>query len=446
MLAYNDYRDDIILELEKRIFNNIKAEYKKDLFDINSVIPGAFRSTDYSITDINNIAQGEFNNWAGIYGIDATTNNAFDENNSRTWNYSSSYNNNLQINLQGSWRAVYRYFYDTDRPHTHPWEMLGFTIKPAWWDDLYGSFPYTSGNLILWEDIAAGRINGTIDSLYARPGLLNIIPVDENGNLLNPMDLIVQSDSVTSSTIRQPWKFGELGPAEFSWRQSSYWPFVVQKILALTKPADYAALMYDPIRLTKNLTAQWTYDSDHKFLNPKLVKIHGDGENLTSGYSVYVVEAGVQRKGNYIEQLKTDLQYINYKLFYKVGGFISKDKMQIIIDAIDPTSTSPGAILPQEDYHLVLNTSNPVNSFTMSGVIIQKLNGKFIIRGYDNRRPYFSVYSPIRNADTPTITVGGRSESYVLWESSQTRGSTGLTNADLTTANSAVYGTYYQQG
>ena len=446
MLAYNDYRDDIILELEKRIFNNIKAEYKKDLFDINSVIPGAFRSTDYSVTDINNIAHGEFNNWAGIYGIDATTNNAFDENNSWTWNYSSSYNNNLRINLQGSWRAVYRYFYDTDKPHTHPWEMLGLSIKPTWWDDLYGPFPYTSGNLILWEDIAAGRINGTIDSLYARPGLLNIIPVDENGNLLNPMDLIVQSGSVTPSTIRQPWKFGELGPAEFSWRRSSYWPFVVQKILALTKPADYAALMYDPIRLTKNLTGQWTYDSDHKFLNPKLVKIHGDGDNLTSGYSVYVVEAGVQRKGGYIEQLKTDLQYVDYKLFYKVGGFISKDKMQIIIDAIDPTSTSPGAILPQEDYHLVLNTSNPVNSFTMSGVIIQKSNGKFIIRGYDNRRPYFSVYSPIRNANTPTITVGGRSESYVLWESSQTRGSTGLTDADLTTANSAVFGTYYQQG
>jgi hypothetical protein len=446
MLAYNDYRDDIILELEKRIFNNIKAEYNSDLFDINSVIPGAFRSTAYSTTEINNIAQGEFNNWAGIYGIDITANNTFDQDNSWTWNYSAAYNRNLQINLQGSWRAVYRYFYDTDRPHTHPWEMLGITVKPEWWDNLYGPAPYTNGNLILWEDIEAGRINGTVDSLYARPGLSNVIPVNENGDLLNPTDLIVQVDSITSSKIRHSWNFGDLGPAEYSWRRSSYWPFVVQKILALTKPADYAALMYDPIRLTKNLTGQWTYDSDHKFLNPKLVKIHGNGNDLTSGYSVYVVEAGSLRAGGYLEQLKTDLQYINYNLFYKVGGFISKDKMQIIIDAIDPTSTSPGAILPQEDYHLILNTSNPVNSFAMSGVIIQKSNGKFILRGYDNRQPYFSVYSPIRNINTPAITVGGRSESYVVWAASQTGGSTGLTDAELTTANSAVYGTYYQQG
>jgi len=46
MPAYNDYRDAIILELEKRIYNNIKVQFRPELLDINSVIPGAYRNTN----------------------------------------------------------------------------------------------------------------------------------------------------------------------------------------------------------------------------------------------------------------------------------------------------------------------------------------------------------------------------------------------------------------
>ena len=38
ILAYGDYRDGIILELEKRIFNNIKIEYNTEIFDIAEII------------------------------------------------------------------------------------------------------------------------------------------------------------------------------------------------------------------------------------------------------------------------------------------------------------------------------------------------------------------------------------------------------------------------
>ena len=41
--------------------------------------------------------------------------------------------------LPGSWRAIYKDYLGTDRPHTHPWECLGFTIKPTWWETEYGS-------------------------------------------------------------------------------------------------------------------------------------------------------------------------------------------------------------------------------------------------------------------------------------------------------------------
>ena len=448
MVAYGDYRDDIILEFEKRIYNNIKVAYRSELLDYNSVLPGAFRDTEYTTNEINQILQGEINNWAGIYGIDINKNSTFDEGNPFTWNYTGAYNTDLNINLVGSWRSVYRYFYDTDRPHTHPWEMLGFTIKPDWWEDQYGPAPYTSANDILWEDIANGYSRGTdtVNDLYVRNGLLDLIPVDAYGNLIDPTVLIVKDTSIVPRKIRSSWAIGDMSPAETAWRRSSYWPFVVQKLLALTKPATYAALLYDPARITKNIADQWVYGDDKVFLNPKFVKIHGDGNTITSGYSVYVSEVGRKRTGTYIQDLQSDIEYLDFNLFYKVGGFVSKEKIQVIIDAIDPTSTSPGALLPPEDYSLILNVSNPIRTSPISGIVVQKSNGKFIVRGYDNYKPYFNVYSAVRNPTTPAITVGGVSESFVIWRSSTSGGNTGLSAADVTTANSAVYGTYYEKG
>jgi hypothetical protein len=453
MIAYDDYRDDIILEFEKRIFNNIKVSYRRELLDYNSIFSGVFRDelgiSEYTAPEINKILQGEINNWAGIYAVDINKNLTFDEGDPFTWNYTGTYYENLKLDLKGSWRAIYKYFYDTDRPHTHPWEMLGFSIKPDWWDTYY-SWTNPAKRTALISAITLGKVekppSTVTNSMYARAGFSAIVPVDVSGNLLDPSVVIVKANSITPRKIRSSWAVGDIGPAETAWRRSSYWPFVVQKLLALTKPSMYSALLYDPARITKNIADQWVYGDDKVFLNPKSVKIHADNDTITSGYSVYVSEFGRKRTSNYIQDLKNDIEYLDFNLFYKVGGFVSKEKIQVIIDAIDPTSTSPGAILPPEDYNLILNVSNPIQTSPISGVVVQKSNGKFIIRGYDNYNPYFNIYSAVRNVTTYAITVGGVSESFVTWKSSGSGGNTGLTDADVTTANSAVYGTYYEAG
>ena len=38
---YGDERDDLIMELEKRIYNNIKTQYDSTLLDIGDVVPSA---------------------------------------------------------------------------------------------------------------------------------------------------------------------------------------------------------------------------------------------------------------------------------------------------------------------------------------------------------------------------------------------------------------------
>ena len=114
--------------------------------------------------------------------------------------------------------------FDTDRPHSHPWEMLGLTTKPTWWNTVYGPAPYTGDNLVLWRDLEDGRIadptNTRINPDYVRPGLTSFIPVDGTGKLLSPLNSKYAKDfQIFNAT--QNFKFGDHAPIENAWRKSS---------------------------------------------------------------------------------------------------------------------------------------------------------------------------------------------------------------------------------
>ena len=443
-VAYNDYRDNVILELEKRIYNNIKVEYRSELFDSNSILPGVFRNSKYSPDEITNILREDFINWSGAYGIDTVTNSTFNEDEPFTWNYLGSYCSFTSSEIKGHWRAIYKQFFDTDRPHTHPWEMLGISEKPTWWETKYGVEPYTSGNSIMWNDLEAGKINGVINKIYARPGLSQIIPVDDSGSLLDPSNFLLSN--YTPYNVRESWKFGDQGPAETAWRRSSSWPFALQKLLALTIPLTYTSLMYDVSRMSKNKSDQWTYGQNKEFLNIKNIVIPENINSLTAGYSSYIIENGLKRNKKYITDLKSDIKYFDYKLFHKVGGFVSKNSLEITIDSIDPVSTGPGALLSKDDYSLILNTSNPIKTASISGIIIQKSNGNYLVKGYDLLNPHFNMYPANRNSNSPTINIGGISSPYVTWVASSTSGNVGLNSAETTTAQISPSSVFYNQG
>jgi len=446
MIAYNDYRDNIILEFEKRVYNNIKASYNSKLFDITSFLPGKFRSTAYSTTQINQILKNSFIAWAGEYKIDYLTNNSVDENSPFTYNYSVS-NTGNSLEVTGSWRAIYKHYYDTDRPHTHPWETLGFSMKPLWWDSQYGP-NYSSTNTALWNDLEQGRIrqgpNAGINSVYARPGLSLVLPVDTSGRLRDPITIGLAR---LSNDISRNWEFGEFSPVEVSWRKSSYWPFVVQQLMALLAPSMYLSYMHDPIRIRKNLVNQWVYDDTSYFPTIQTAFIHRENDQQTSGFSVFISEIGCQRDENYISSLRSDLNYLSVNLFYKVGGFVSKDKLQISMDTGSIGSLSSNTIIPREDFSLILHTGTPVKSISMSGIVVEKHLDGFLVRGYDNLNPFFNIYNTIRNENTSLLTVGGTSESYVVWTNGGDSGvDLGLSSADTTSASSAVVGKFYQAG
>lgn len=217
--AYGDKRDQILLEFEKRVYNAAKAEFRIEnslpSLNFTSVKPGAFRKTGFENREWNDLLRHGYTAWLVNSGSpDGITNSFFDENNEWTWNYRGD------ADLPGHWRGWYEYYYDSHEPHVAPWEMLGFFEKPLWWESQYGT-DYSSGNTALWRDLELGIIRQgprenvsndayLIDNPFAREGLHLVVPVDSNGALRSPYDII----STGSTTRVAEWTSNDVDSSQ----------------------------------------------------------------------------------------------------------------------------------------------------------------------------------------------------------------------------------------
>ena len=421
-IAFGDYRDDLLLELEKRIYNNCKTAFNPELLSGDDVRAGVFRTTEYSIKEIDNILSVDFYNWAGQNGIEYQNNLTYDENDYFTFNYSKNKNNINGEKLPGYWRGIYKYFYDTDRPHTHPWEMLGYSERPSWWVDTYGPAPYTSGNELLWSDMAAGYDTGIKKTVnkYQRSGLLNYIPVDGNGNLKSPISIGL-IDQYQNLGINERWKFGDQSPSETAWRSSSQYPFSVIKLLALTKPAKFFGYFLDNSRLGKNL--EGSYVNTETELAPTLksttyyLQTSNVGKpSITAGYQPfivnYLIKCGLDPATFFYDKMKN----LNVQLAYKLGGFTDKDNLKVLTDSVSPGSTSGSQFIPNENYKVLFRIGNPVREYDYSGVLVElnsnvtgdgsTIEGGYKVIGYNIIKPYFIIRQPVVNQNAHSITIG----------------------------------------
>ena len=415
--AFNDFRDSFLLELERRIYNNIKTTYDVTLFNINDYIPGKFRLTDYTRQEFTQVLSQGFLTWVGTNRVDYTSNNTFVGSDPFTWNYKQFRDVINGETLPGTWRSIYRYFYDTDRPHTHPWEMLGFSEKPDYWNDRYGPAPYTGGNNVLWSDLEIGYIHSGsragIDTRYQRLNLTAIIPVDDSGNLRSPSEILVTD--FDSSKASGSYAVGDIGPAELAWRRSSEYPFALQQALALTKPAKYFALLIDTQSYFRSrVTSQFVTSSTNQHLVPDSIKVNGyvDSSNniqRSAGYlnwiSDYVKSLGVADAAALI---KDNLTTLSVQLTYKVGGYTDKKFLNLLAEQSSPSSINDSVVIPDENYRLELYKGSPVNKISYSAVIVERSANGYTVSGYDLTKPYFFIIPSQPNNNAYTITVGAR--------------------------------------
>jgi hypothetical protein len=410
--SFGDYRDELLLELETRIYNNIKLDYNKSIANIHDFIPGKFRDTGYSLTEFDRVLSRSFLKWAGSNQIDYTTNDNFVANDPWTWNYSKYRDTVDGSKIPGAWRAIFKYFYDTDRPNTHPWEMLGFSSRPDWWNERYGAAPYTGGNLLLWQDLAQGYIHAGLrqgyDQRYARPSLLSIIPVDEYGALRPPSQFAVSN--FNSSDAGRAFSIGNQGPAETAWRRSSDYPFALQRTMALTQPAFYFGSLFDVKTYSRNSKLdQLVISNTLRRVTPAAIKIHGDVINgktqLTAGYLNWIRDYVKNLGQDPATVLRHRLTNLDVNLGYRMAGYTDKNYIKVLAEQSSPSSTNDSIIVPDENYTVHLNKSSPLKKIVYSAVIVEKTNNGYTVSGYDVSNPYFTIIPSLANNNAYVVDV-----------------------------------------
>lgn len=400
-------RDRVILFFENSIYNGSPFKEFDYKYDFLKTKPGYFRKTDYTYEEFNEVMSKAFFNWINKNGGNYIINDTYDPANEKTWNYTGSVTRNGDT-VRGQWRAIFDYYYDTTNV-TQPWEMLGFATKPTWWSSRYGDAPYTSSNTTMWNDIENGIIiDGPRKGQYEhlkRPGLRDIIPVDDQGVPLQVID-IFRLREPSSLTKSAPWKFGDIGPVEYAWRTSNSFKFGQLLTHYLLKPNNVVDLTWQPEILDIVNDTLVSSVTGRRFRNSDL-KVHNVNDNFGYGLQQYII-GYLAFNGKSAQYLQDMLDSINVKMVYLVGGFVDKNTLRLVADNF--------GLVPSENITIQTHTSAPIEKYSYSGIILIKQENGYMVYGYDPEHKYFTINKPIENSPSTMINVGGKSPNIFNWQ------------------------------
>ena len=416
----SDRRDNIIYLLEMSIYNSINTSLRQydriQPYSIHDIRPGIFRHTDFTKSEYNSLITRGFKQWAYNNSVDITTNTEFSQDNWKTFNYSSCTYNINNNPVSGSWRSIYLDYFDTLTPHTTPWEMLGFTIKPTWWDTVYTDIMVVNGANVyidnnMWNDIETGTIRygnrAGVDNRFIRPNITNYIPYDFiNGTLYAPWaaasgknPLINAKPSTTSASSR--WEVGDIGFMEYSYMQSTFFKFEECIALYLAQPAKFCTCFWD----TTNY-AVIKVNGVSEFLNTNTKKrlafnssssVHGEDNIALYGYQTWV--------SDYLRSQHYDIS-TSYgrvvrgsvpQLMHRIGGFSTDTALTFSSDSF--------GLIPQENATVKLVKSAPRTQVSYSAIKITKVDNLYQISGFNAKDNFFTYSVPKKNGLKYSNTV-----------------------------------------
>ena len=404
-----DYRDRVMLEFETRIYNNLKLSSSIPL-NYDEVVPGYFRNNGISYTQYQAVYSKQFLNWVGLNRVDYQA-QTFINTNPLTYNYTGSTlrTNNQKITI-GNWRGIYLWLYDSADPANSPWEMLGLLSKPLWWDSRYGIAPYTSDNTYMWEEISRGFVyndgNSYVNTSRIRDGLLNIIPVDSSGKLRDPFEFLL--GAYYTDNFENSWKVGDVGPAEYSYLNSSSWPFDLMRLFSLFKPAKFFALGIDLdlYRYDEEFN-QYLYKNRFRDSISNL-SIYGNGTSKNS-YINWLVDYLCQFGIDGYTSITDLINNLDVRLTYRLAGFSDKDLLNFFVEKGTPNSSNNSLLIPDDSYSVLLYENQPNDTIVYSSVVIQQASNGYRVYGNSKSRTYFRSFVPIDDGAYDTISVNTQS-------------------------------------
>ncbi len=397
--------DDIFLnnaDSSYYIFNG-KATVKIEAFNRSF-------SFDYTDNEYRNIIRNEFERIIVFEEEDFTLNDTYDPNDRFTWNYGSA-------GVEGNYRGIYRRLYNTIEPHIHAWEVMGYAVEPTWWRTQYvpdsvasdGTPRYGSAHP-MWANFQAGIVNPI--SGLTRPDLVMTapIPVDASGNLLDPITAgIVDIETLDSERLEDSWKYGDGGPVEHNFYDSSVFAFVDALAGYLMKNGIWVDTLWSEVYITigesgSNLLATAPHVIHRDTLTrpeiealPTHREVAADGTVIQRlGVNAWVSEYMVVIGGSPTVNFGNIIKNTNTELAWKTSGFINQNRTIV--------ATLSGEEIPFEDIHTISYKSQPFDTKFSSGVIITSENPGYRVYGTDPLNPFFEI-------DRPSIPIiGGQVE------------------------------------
>lgn len=435
---FGDFRDEVLFEYENKIFNSILDKFKSEKLPIVSkydILPGKFRKTDYTSDEVIRVAKPNFEVWAAQAGVNYNSNTDEMGENAFALNYGKLLDKDGD-KIPGNYRGIYEWYYDTDRPHTHPWEMLGFTIKPNWWDDEYGIAPYTSGNTKLWDDLEKGLIRQGerigVDERFARPGLHKVIPVSTTGDLLPPYEAGVVNKMPLESEAISDWVFGDVGPIETAWKKSEFYNYDLIQLLFLLKPAKVCGLGWDTnevdfIQLNDNSDKQYIFNSYKLRPKPSKIVVHDESYLEASKYHEdFNVVNNLVRSYGLIQFISNYLEYQGKNITNHFGDIIRGSGVQLghkVAGFIDhQTSRLDGdsfGRVPTENIKILQYKSKSIKEVFYGGMIIERTAKGYRLYGYDLINPSFTIIPGDVYGRKTTIGIGNRGNPFEVWQSNK---------------------------
>lgn len=352
---------------------------------------------DYADNEFREMLRRDFERFVVSLNADFTRNTTYDSSDPFTWNYRSA-------GVEGHYRGIYRRIYGTIRPHSHPWEIAGYAVKPSWWTTQYvptstaaDGTPRYANTHAMWDDLQAGIVNPISDLVRADRALIAPIPVDSDGELLDPIEAgVISLDQLDTETLDDDWTYGDGADVEQSFYDSYYFPFSVALCAYLMKPVTVLETNWSDTFTATGLAGDNTlWRAPHLVYSQTLTRptaadiaLHltrDDDGNLVQniGINSWIAERVVINGGSAETDFARVIENSTPSLGWRTSTFINSKRT-----VAEPLT---GKEIPFEDVHVILHQTPAILQTFASGLIAVREGTGFRLYGYDAVRPTFRV-------------------------------------------------------
>jgi len=381
----------IILELETRIYNGIltvSGDRQRQLLVNN-----------YSYKPLTGLQIQAQIEWYQTNNLDYRDRSDFALTDPWTWNYNGK-----------SWRAIYFEKFGTYNIHTAPWESLGYSIKPLWWDSKY-SWTDAAKRVKLEKALRYGIISNPDEAVTIEPLLRRnstIFPVNSTGILLDPVASGLEP-APAADIARQPWEIGNFGPFEMLWRHSpsGVWSNVIYGISDYNVVSEFFDSNIDPYAKQKHVK---NYSVASKGID-SIAPVQFFQDRPTLGLGAVLFEGN--RDLNFLgETPLNNLISINVRVGFGIGGFSDGNIKLKLPFSRDGTNN----YVPVEDTLMTLSEGIITSQLRYTAVRLQKDIDGFRVFGFDPSRRYFTIFQPTKTSPTRNLsTIYGTFHEYQEW-------------------------------